>query len=193
MQPEYLPRRGAAWQFGGMTGLLLRAAGLLLCAAAWWRLSAEGQAKGVPGGMPLILAAHGALIVGAILLAKPLAGCLGDLLANLFMPDERHARPQPMYSIPEGRLAAGDCNGALEAYAELAAAHPREIVPHLRMMEIVRRAGGDAGEVRRVRDRALVAIKGRGNRKRFAAAARVLLDEHGAETRLIRVGRGGGR
>ncbi len=37
--------------------------------------------------MPLILAAHGALIVGAILLAKPLAGCLGDLLANLFMPD----------------------------------------------------------------------------------------------------------
>ncbi len=98
-----------------------------------------------------------------------------------------------MYSIPEGRLAAGDCNGALEAYAELAAAHPREIVPHLRMMEIVRRAGGDAGEVRRVRDRALVAIKGRGNRKRFAAAARVLLDEHGAETRLIRVGRGGGR
>jgi hypothetical protein len=181
MQPEYLPRRGAAWQFGAMTGLLLRAAGLLLCAAAWWRLSAEGQAKGVPGGMPLILAAHGALIVGAI------------LLANLFMPDERHARPQPMYSIPEGRLAAGDCNGALEAYAELAAAHPREIVPHLRMMEIVRRAGGDAGEVRRVRDRALVAIKGRGNRKRFAAAARVLLDEHGAETRLIRVGRGGGR
>lgn len=163
-----------------MTGLLLRTAGLLVCAAAWWWLGAEGQARGVPGGLLLIVAAHGVLIVGAILLAKPLAGRIGDLTANLFMPGERHTRPQPMYSIPEGRLAAGDYQGALEAYAELAAAHPREIVPHLRMMEILRRTGGGADEVCRARDRALGAIKGRGNRKRFAAAARVLLDEHGA-------------
>lgn len=165
-----------------MTGLLLRLAGLLLCAAAWWWLSAEGQTKGVPGGMPLIVAAHGVLIVGAILLARPLAGWIGDLLANLFMPGERHTRPQPMYSIPEGRMAAGDYAGALEAYAELAAEHPREIVPHLRMMEIRLRIDRDPEAARFLRDRALVSIKGRKNRERFAAAARLVLAEHGAES-----------
>jgi len=132
--------------------------------------------------MPMILAAHGVLIVGAILLARPIAAWIGDLLSNLFMPGERLDGPQPMYSIPEGRMAAEDYAGALEAYAALAAEHPREIAPHLRMMEIWLRVYRDASAARTIRDNALLSIRGRRNREKFATAARLVLSEHGADT-----------
>ena len=165
-----------------MIGLLVRSAGLALCAFVWWWLSSKGQAEGLPGGMMMILAAHGVLIVGAILLAKPIAGWFGDLLANLFMPGERNDRPQPMYSIPEGRAAREDYAGALEAYAELATEHPGEIAPHLRMMEIWLRVYKDPESARTIRDNALVSIKGKKNKEKFAAASRGILAEAGVET-----------
>jgi hypothetical protein len=160
-----------------MIGIVLRLAGLLLCGSAWWWLSAKGQSQGLPGGMPLVLAAHAVLIVGAILLAKPLAGFAGDLMSNLFMPGGRHARPQPMYSIPESRMVAEDYAGALESYAALAAEHPREIVPHLRMMEIWLRVYRDPAAAQTIRDNALLSIKGKKNRVKFETAARLLMGE----------------
>ena len=164
-----------------MNGLLLRAAGLVLCVGAWWWLGAKGQEEGMPGGLLMIVAAHGLLVVAAILLARPVAGWVGDLMANLFMPGERHDRPQPMYSIPEGRVAREDYAGALEAYAELAAEHPEEVAPHLRMMEIWLRVYKDPEAARTIRDNALLSIKGRKNREKFGAAARVILAEAGVE------------
>lgn len=160
-----------------MFALLLRMAGIALCAGVWWWLSWRGQQKGLPGGMLTILAAHGVLLVAAILLAKPVAGWIGDLLSTLFMPGERFDRPPPMYSIPEGRAAAEDYAGALEAYAELAAQHPREIVPHLRMMEIWLRVYRDPDSARTIRDNALLAIKGRRNVEKFRTAAAHVLGE----------------
>jgi hypothetical protein len=82
-----------------------------------------------------------------------------------------------MYSIPEGRLAKEDYAGALEAYAELAAEHPGEIAPHLRMMEIWLRIYSDKDSARIIRDNALLSIKGRGNLEEFRAAAALLLGE----------------
>jgi len=164
-----------------MNGLLLRAAGLVLCVGAWWWLGAKGQEEGMPGGLLMIVAAHGLLVVAAILLARPVAGWVGDLMANLFMPGERHDRPQPMYSIPEGRVAREDYAGALEAYAELAAEHPEEVAPHLRMMEIWLRVYKDPEAARTIRDNALLSIKGRKNKEKFGAAARVILAEAGVE------------
>jgi len=162
--------------------MILRTAGLVLCAAAWWWLGAKGQEKGLAGGMPLILAAHAVLIVAAIFMAKPLAGMVGDWVSGLFLPGDRHSRPQPMYSIPEGRMAAEDYAGALEAYAALAAEHPEEIAPHLRMMEIWLRVYRDADAARTIRDNALLSIKGKRNQEKFRAAAQVILAEAGAET-----------
>jgi hypothetical protein len=164
-----------------MKGLILRSAGLVFCVGAWWWLGAKGQQEGVPGGLLMIVAAHGLLVVAAILLARPAAGWVGDLMANLFMPGERHDRPQPMYSIPEGKVAREDYAGALEAYAELAAEHPEEVAPHLRMMEIWLRVYQDPEAARTIRDNALVSIKGRKNRGKFGAAARVILAEAGVE------------
>ncbi|MGA1128524.1 MAG: hypothetical protein ACO3XN_00470 [Chthoniobacterales bacterium] len=160
-----------------MAGLVLRLLGIGICAAAWWWLGARGQDQGIPGGMLSILAAHGVLVVAAILLAKPLAGFIGAWLGTLFMPGERFDKPPPMYSIPEGRLTAEDYPGALEAFAELAAGHPEEITPHLRMMEIWLRFYRDPDSARTIRDNALLSIKGKKNRANFAAAASLLLGE----------------
>ena len=160
-----------------MAGIVFRLLGIGICAAAWWWLGARGREEGVPGGMLPILAAHAALIVAAILLAKPLAGFVGDWLGTLFMPGERFDKPPPMYSIPEGRLAEEDYAGALEAFAELAAEHPEEIAPHLRMMEIWLRVYKDDDSARTIRDNALQSIKGKKNREKFDAASRLLLGE----------------
>lgn len=130
----------------------------------------------------MIVGAHAVLVIAAIIMAKPLAGWIGDWMSGLFMPGGRHDRPQPAYSIPEGRMAKEDYAGALEAFAQLAAEHPEEIAPHLRMMEIWLRVYKDPESARTIRDNALVTIKGRKNKEKFAAAARLVLSEHGAET-----------
>lgn len=140
----------------------------------------EDSSQAFQASLPL-LAAQGVLIVAAILLAKPIAGWIGDLTANLFMPGARNDGPQPMYSIPEGRMAAEDYAGALEAYAELAAAHPSEIVPHLRMMEIWLRVYRDPEAARQIQASALQTIKGRRNLEKFEAASKVIMDEAAAE------------
>ncbi len=165
-----------------MLGAILRTIGLAVCVGAWWWLGARGQEKGIPGGMLMIVAAHGALIVAALFLAKPIAGLLGDWMSGIFLPGGRHQRPQPVYSIPEGRVAREDYAGALEAYAELAAAHPEEIAPHLRMMEIWLRVYQDPEAARVIRDNALLSIKGQRNKAKFESAARVVLAEGGVET-----------
>jgi len=174
--PVFLcPHGGGVWQDTGMIGIILRVVGLLVLAGLWWWLGAKGQEEGVPGGMLMIVAAHGALIVAALFMAKPVAGWLGDWMSGIFMPGERHRRPQPVYSIPEGRMAREDYAGALEAYAALAAEHPEEVAPHLRMMEIWLRVYGDPDAARTIRDNALVTLKGRKNKEKFAAAARLVL------------------
>lgn len=165
----------------GMLVPILRGLGLVICGSLWWWLSSRSQQEGVPGGMLMLLAAHGVLIVFAILLARPFVGMVGDLMSNLFMPGERADGPVPMYSIPEGRMAAEDYAGAVEAYAELAAAHPTEIAPHLRMMEIYLRVYRDPDSALQVRAAALQTIKGRGNREKFSHAAGVILAEAGVE------------
>jgi hypothetical protein len=157
--------------------MTIRLVGIAVCASAWWWLGARGQEEGIPGGMLSILAAHGVLIVAAILLAKPLAGLIGDWFSGLFVPRERFAKPQPMYSIPEGRMAKEDYAGALEAYAELAAQHPEAIAPHLRMMEIWLRIYRDPDSACTIRDNALLSIKGRANLEKFRTAAAHLLGE----------------
>ena len=155
----------------------MRGAGLLVCVGLWWWLSTKAQSKDQAGALLMLLWSHAALLVAAIIMAKPIAGLVGDLMANLFMPGERNARPQPMYSIPEGRMAAEDYAGALEAYAELAAEHPEEVAPHLRMMEIWLRHYKDPASARTIHDNARQFIKGRRNREKFAAAAGPLLEE----------------
>ena len=82
----------------------------------------------------------------------------------------------------QGRMAAEDYPGALDAYATLAGEHPEEIAPHLRMMEIWLRVYRDTDSARTIRDNALLSIKGKRNKEKFRAAAQVILAEVGVKT-----------
>jgi F420-0:gamma-glutamyl ligase len=79
-------------------------------------------------------------------------------------------------------MAKEDYPGALEAFAALAAEHPEEIAPHLRMMEIWLRVYKDPESARIIRDNALLSIKGKKNKAKFETAARLVLAEAGVET-----------
>lgn len=168
-------------------GWILRSVGVLVCLGVWWWLSyqinqkASGDSTETFQALLPLLAAYGVLIIAGILVAKPIVGWIGDLTTNLFMPSARHDKPQPMYSIPEGRMAVEDYEGALAAYAEMAAEHPTEIVPHLRMMEIWLRVYRDLEAAQTIRDNALQVINGEENKKQFEAAAKVILYEVGVD------------
>ena len=104
-------------------------------------------------------------------------GCLETFLsgpglaADCDGPGARDASGLPQ------RAAAGDHVGALQAYAELAARHPGEIAPRLRMMEIRLLVDRDEEAARLLRDKALRSIKGASNRKQFRKASAFLLGE----------------
>jgi len=166
-----------ARQDRGVAGSIFRLCGIAACALAWWWLGQRGLAKGIPEGLLLILAAHGALVVAAILLARPVVGLIGHLLSGLYLPGGYSSPPRPDYSAAEERAAAGDHLGALKAYAEMAARHPGEIAPHLRMMEIRLLVDRDEEAARLLRDKALRSIKGASNRKQFRKASAFLLGE----------------
>ena len=159
-----------------MAGSIIRLFAILACGLAWWTLSERGLAKGIPGGLVLILAAHGALVVGALLLARPIAAVVGHWFSGLYLPGGYSSPQRPDYTVAEELAAAGDYRGALQAYAELAARHPREIAPHLRMMEILL-LENNPESARTIRDKALRSIKGATNRRNFGKAAAFLLGE----------------
>ncbi len=155
--------------------VLVRTLGIAVFSGlAWWCLH-----RGIQGSLLFLLTGFAALLVAAVLAARPLAGVFGTLWAGLFVPGDRFDRPQPMYSIPEGKLAAQDYPAALQAYADLAAEHPREIVPYLRMMEIYLGHYGDEQSAREIREQGLRLIRGRANREKFRRAADTLLPASG--------------
>lgn len=159
-----------------MAGKIIRPCAAVACILAWWWLGERGMAKGM-GGLFSIFAAHAALVVAAILLARPVAVFIGDFFSGLYMPSGRHERLPPIYSVAEARMAAGDYEGARQAYAELAAQYPDEIAPRLRLMELHLNVDGDRESAELVRDEAVQSIKSEENRKKFARAAAFLLGE----------------
>lgn len=158
-----------------MISVVLRIVALaVLLLTAWWAYRrGMSEEAGLSGVGPLILMFM-ALIGAAAIVARPVAALLGTLCSRLFMPGEYFDRPQPMYSIPEGRLNAGDYEGALQAYADIAGEHRQEIVPYLRMMEIYLTVYRDEAAARHIHEQGLANIEGKKNKAGFEAAAQAL-------------------
>ena len=76
------------------------------------------------------------MIVGAIILAFPLAELFAEPTGNLFWPDERFDRPQPAYSIPQSKRARGLYEEAMAGFEKIAEEHPEETQPYVEMIDI---------------------------------------------------------
>lgn len=107
--------------------LLLRLAWRALVAAPFFYLCASGRAS-------VLSPVFG--VVGAIIVALPLARLIAEPAGRLFWPEERFDRPQPMYGIPESLRAKGRYEEALAGFEQIAADYPGEVKPHVAMIDI---------------------------------------------------------
>ena len=77
-----------------------------------------------------------AFIVGAIIVAPPLAELIAEPTGNLFWPSAQYDRPQPAYSIPQSKRARGLYEEAMAGFEKLAKEHPGEVQPYIEMIDI---------------------------------------------------------
>ena len=76
------------------------------------------------------------ILAGAIILAFPAAALAVELLGDSFHPGGRLTRPEPLYSIAEGKRAKGLYEEAMAALAKIAAEYPDNARPHIEMINL---------------------------------------------------------
>ncbi len=92
--------------------------------------------EGHTDAFPLAMIGCGVVLLGAILIARPLARLLAEPSGQLFWPDERYRHPLPMYSIPESKRAKGLYEEAIAGFDEIAKKYPDEVRPYIEMIDI---------------------------------------------------------
>jgi len=83
-----------------------------------------------------VLLGCGGLILGAVIIAFPLAGLFAEPSGNLYYPMKHIARPQPIYSIPESKRAKGEYEEAIAGFEQIAESFPQELKPYVAMIDI---------------------------------------------------------
>ncbi len=76
------------------------------------------------------------IILGAIILAFPLARLVAEPGGNLYWPGKELDRPQPMYSIPQAKRARGLFDEAMAGFQRIASEYPEEVKPYVEMIDI---------------------------------------------------------
>jgi hypothetical protein len=98
----------------------------------WFCLARTSQHNDLillPCGMACLLAA-------ATLLARPIAQLIAAPAGNLFYPEARFDRPQPMYSIPESKRKQGLCHEAMAGFRKIADEYPGDVRAYVEMIDI---------------------------------------------------------
>jgi hypothetical protein len=119
-----------------------------------------------------------ACFVGAgAMIAPLLAQRLGDLAGGLFFPNRSFDRPQPVFSIAEGKRAQGQPREALAEYERVLLEHPQESRCYISMMDIAARDLRDPALAEGYYRRAAEQITDSETRRRLAEArAEILRD-----------------
>ena len=68
--------------------------------------------------------------------AQKIAQLVGQQAGKLFYSGEEFNRPQPMFSVPEGKRKSGHYQEAFDGFQKIAEEYPQELKPYLEMMEI---------------------------------------------------------
>lgn len=79
------------------------------------------------------------ILIGAFVVARPIASLVGETTTSLFYPNTHFDRPQPIYGIPEARAKEGRYEEALEGYEAIVREHPHEVRAWAGLIEV---AGG---------------------------------------------------
>ena len=77
-----------------------------------------------------------ALLLGLIMLNRPLAGLLSQPMGSILRPGRRSSADGPNYTMPEAKAALGEFEEALTLYRELTEEYPQETRPWMEMLDI---------------------------------------------------------
>jgi len=88
------------------------------------------------GNIAFVFIGFAPIILGAIIIAFPLAELFAEPTGNLFWPSEHYDHPQPQYSIPQSKRARGLYEEAMTGFEKLAEEHPQETQPYFEMIDI---------------------------------------------------------
>jgi hypothetical protein len=84
----------------------------------------------------LALVAYGMTMMGAVVLARPLARLIAEPFGAIYWPGKRFTRPQPIYGIPESQRAKGLYEEAMAGFERIAEDYPSEVRPYVEMMDM---------------------------------------------------------
>ena len=76
------------------------------------------------------------IVIGAVIVAFPLARLFSEPAGDLFYPNRRSSRPAPMYSIQEAKRAQGLYEEAIAGFEKIAEEYPEEVRPYIEMIDI---------------------------------------------------------
>jgi hypothetical protein len=99
--------------------------------------TAPGQPLSAANGLIAVIVAVPYGLIMFVLLGRPLLESLGERAGNaLFVPDDKHFRIMPEYSLAEARVSEGKYQEAVDEYRKVIIEHPDDIYPHLRIAEL---------------------------------------------------------
>lgn len=126
-------------------------------------------------------ACFGSLVAIAITLPFILLDWFGNFIANFLSGGGSFHKAPPAYSLPESLEAEGQYDQAIQAYTKIADEHPEEILPHFRTMKICITRLQNPQAAADTYAKAMAAIKGAHNRRKFDLMAR---NDFGAHIRF---------
>jgi hypothetical protein len=132
------------------------------------------------GDMAGLLVGLFLFVVGAAVLALPVAGMLVDLLSRqvseLFFSDNRLRGPQPIYSIPEAHRRRGDFQGAWDALEKITEEFPQELKAYAEMIDMAVLNLSDLNLAAEIMEKGMHALKRKGDREALQFAHALALD-----------------
>ncbi len=112
-------------------------------------------------------------VVGAIIIAEPIAALVAEPSGSLFFP--RHAaRVEPVYSLAEAKRKRGQYVEALDEYERIAAQFPAAVHPYIAMMEIAAADLHDGERAEAIARRGLSMLRDEASRQELLRAHRTI-------------------
>ena len=78
----------------------------------------------------------GCVVVSACIMAPQIAQLLVEPFGKIFYSGEEFDRPQPMFSVPEGKRKSGHYQEAFDGFQKIAGEYPQELKSYIAMIDI---------------------------------------------------------
>jgi len=99
------------------------------------------------------------IIVGAIILAFPVARLLAHPVGSLIYPEDQFDAKLPMYSVAEAKIKKKQYGEALEFYEDIIRKYPNEVRPYIGMLDIAVVHLNDAALAKYIYERGMAVLK----------------------------------